>query len=192
MVSHSSLSDSKSLQVSRTLFSILVDFHTTIVRMISNCTLFSKSSSPFNNPLGIVPSAPITISIIVTFGFHSYYYYYYYYCCVNYVFNFSDNKIMIVIKRWQNSGKNLIAIKSYNSNDSAINTRANDKRPRENNNVRVTKDEDMRNRTFEVNIEDGKNKRIYSRQKINKVWWECETQRKPSTAPVAPSARRQQ
>ena len=31
----------------------------------------SKSSRPFNNPLVIVPNAPITIGIIVTFMFHS-------------------------------------------------------------------------------------------------------------------------
>ena len=34
----------------------------------------SKSSSPFDNPLVTVPKAPITISIIVTFIFHSFFF----------------------------------------------------------------------------------------------------------------------
>ena len=33
----------------------------------------SKSSRPFNNPLVIVPNAPITIGTIVTFMFHSFF-----------------------------------------------------------------------------------------------------------------------
>ena len=67
MVSHWSLSDSKSLQVSRTLLSILADLNNAVVLMVSTCPLISKSSSPFNNPLEIIPSAPI---IIVIFMFH--------------------------------------------------------------------------------------------------------------------------
>ena len=39
--------------------------------MISTCTQISKSSSFFTIPLVIVPSAPITIGITVTFMFHS-------------------------------------------------------------------------------------------------------------------------
>ena len=39
--------------------------------MVSTCPLISKSSSPFTNPLGIVPSALFTIEFIVTFMFHS-------------------------------------------------------------------------------------------------------------------------
>ena len=61
MVSQWSLSGSKSLQVSRTLLGILA-----VVWMVSTRPLISKFSSPFNKPLGIVPSAPITIDIPVT------------------------------------------------------------------------------------------------------------------------------
>ena len=39
--------------------------------MVSTCPQISKSFSPFTKPLGIVPSAPIEISITVTFMFHS-------------------------------------------------------------------------------------------------------------------------
>ena len=39
--------------------------------MISTCPLISKLSSPFINSLGIVPSAPVTIDITVTFMFYS-------------------------------------------------------------------------------------------------------------------------
>ena len=70
MISHRSLSDSKSSQVFRTLLSILAGLNKAIVCMVSTYPLISKSSSPFNNPLGIVPSAPITIDITVTFMFH--------------------------------------------------------------------------------------------------------------------------
>ena len=70
MVFHWSLSDSKSLQVSRTLLSILVVLHNAVVSMVSIRPLTSKPSSPFNNPLVTVPKAPITIGIIVTWTFH--------------------------------------------------------------------------------------------------------------------------
>ena len=71
MIFHWSLSDVKSPQVSRTLFSILAVLNNAVVWMVSTRPSTSKSSSPFNNPLVIVPKAPITISIIVTFMFHS-------------------------------------------------------------------------------------------------------------------------
>ena len=71
MVFHWSLSDSKSLQVSRTLLRILADLNNARVWMVSTRPLIYKSSSPFTNPLVTLPSAPITISISVT----------YYYCC---------------------------------------------------------------------------------------------------------------
>ena len=70
MVFHWSLSDSKSPQVSRTLLSIFVDLNNAVVRMISICPLISKSFSLFTKVWGIVPSAPITIAITVTFMFH--------------------------------------------------------------------------------------------------------------------------
>ena len=73
MVFHWSLSDSKSPQVSRTLLSILAVLNNAVVWTVSTRTLISKSSSPFINPLVIVPKAPITIGIIVTFMFLSFF-----------------------------------------------------------------------------------------------------------------------
>ena len=72
MVSHWSLSDSKSPQVSRTFNSILADLNNAVVLMVSTRPFISKSSSLYTNPLGIVPCAPITIGITVTFMFHSF------------------------------------------------------------------------------------------------------------------------
>ena len=72
MVFHWSLSDNKSPQVSRTLLSILADFNTAVVWMVSTRPIISKSSS--SNPLATVPSVPITIGITFTFMFHSFYY----------------------------------------------------------------------------------------------------------------------
>ena len=73
MVFHWSLSDSKSPQVSRTLLSILAVLNKDIVWMVSTHPPTCKSSSPFNNPFVTVLEAPITISIIVTFMFHSFF-----------------------------------------------------------------------------------------------------------------------
>ena len=73
MVFHWSLSDSKSPQVSRTLFSILAVLNNAVVLMVSTRLPTSKSSSPFTNPLVTVPNAPITIGIIVTCMFHSFF-----------------------------------------------------------------------------------------------------------------------
>ena len=70
MVFHWSLSDNKSPQVSRTHLSILAVLTNAVVRIVSTRPPTSKSSRPFNNPLVIVPNAPITISTIVTFMFH--------------------------------------------------------------------------------------------------------------------------
>ena len=67
MVSHMSMSGSKSTQVTRTLLSILVNVNNAVVSMVSTRPLISESSNPFNNPLVAVPKAPITIGIIVTF-----------------------------------------------------------------------------------------------------------------------------
>ena len=71
MVFHKSLSNSKSPQVSGTLLSIRAVFKNTVVWMVSTLTLTFKSSRPFNNPLVVVPKAPITSGIIVNFMFHS-------------------------------------------------------------------------------------------------------------------------
>ena len=73
MVFHRSLSDSKSPQVSRTRLGILAVLSNAVVWMVSTRPPISKSSRPFNNPLIIVPKAPITIGTIVTFMFHSFY-----------------------------------------------------------------------------------------------------------------------
>ena len=71
MVFHWSLSDSKSPQVSSTLLSILAVLSNAISWIVSTRSPTYKSSGPFNNPLVIVPKAPITICTIVTFMFHS-------------------------------------------------------------------------------------------------------------------------
>ena len=73
MVFHWSLSDSKSPQVSRTLLSILAILSNAVIWIVSTRPPTSKSSRPFNNPLVIVPKAPITIGTIVTFMFHSFF-----------------------------------------------------------------------------------------------------------------------
>ena len=67
MVSNWNLNHSKSSQVSRTLPSILAELILAFVLILSTCPLISKSSSPFINHLGIVPSGPITTSITITF-----------------------------------------------------------------------------------------------------------------------------
>ena len=64
-----SLSDSKSPQVSRTL-AVLSN---AVVWIVSTRPPISNSSWPFNNPLVIVPNAPIAIGTIVTFMFHSFF-----------------------------------------------------------------------------------------------------------------------
>ena len=73
MVLHRSLSDCKSPQVSRTLLGILAVLNNAVVWMMSTRPRTSKSSSPFSNPLVIVPKALITIGIIVTFMFRSFF-----------------------------------------------------------------------------------------------------------------------
>ena len=70
---HGGLSDSKSLQVSRTLLSILGDHNNVVVWTVSTNTVISKSSNPCTNHLLTVPRAPITFGIIVTFMFYSFF-----------------------------------------------------------------------------------------------------------------------
>ena len=73
MVFHWSLSDSKSPQVSRTRLRILVVLSNPVIWIVSTRPPTSKSSRLFNNPLVIVPKAPMTIGTIVTFMFHSFF-----------------------------------------------------------------------------------------------------------------------
>ena len=73
MVFHWNLSDSKSPQVSRTCLRILAILSNAVVWIVSTRLQTSKSPRPFNNPLVIVPKAPITIGTIVTFMFHSFF-----------------------------------------------------------------------------------------------------------------------
>ena len=72
MVCHSSLSDNKSPQVSRTLLRILVDLIHAVVWMVSIRSLTFISSSPNINLLVTVPRVPITIGITVTFIVNSF------------------------------------------------------------------------------------------------------------------------
>ena len=71
MVFHWNLNDNESSQVARTLLSILDDLSNPVVGIVSTRCLISKSSSPFTNPFVIVPRAPITIDIAVTFVIHN-------------------------------------------------------------------------------------------------------------------------
>ena len=73
MVFRRSLSDSKSPQVSRILLNILAILNDVVVWMVSTRPPTIKSSSPFRNPLVIIPNAPITVGIIVTCMFHSFF-----------------------------------------------------------------------------------------------------------------------
>ena len=70
---HWSLSESKSLQVSRTLLGILAVLNNAVVWMISTSPPTSRSSGPFYNPLVTAPNAPIAIGIIVTCLFRSFF-----------------------------------------------------------------------------------------------------------------------
>ena len=70
MVPHWNLSDSKALQVSRTLLSIFANLDNALVWIVSICSIISKSSNLFIHLLKIVPSAPITTVITITFMFH--------------------------------------------------------------------------------------------------------------------------
>ena len=70
---HRSLSDSKSPQVSRTRLRILAVLSNAVIWIVSTRPSTSKSHRPFNNPIVIVPKAPITTGTIVTFMFHSFF-----------------------------------------------------------------------------------------------------------------------
>ena len=72
-VIHWNLSDSKSPQVSRARLRILAVLSNAVVWIVSTRLPTSKSSRPFNNPLVIMPNAPITIGTIVTSMFYSFF-----------------------------------------------------------------------------------------------------------------------
>ena len=65
------MSDSTSLQVSRTRLRILTVLSKAVIWIVSTRRPNSKSSRSFNNLFVIVPKAPHTIGTIVTFMFHS-------------------------------------------------------------------------------------------------------------------------
>ena len=73
MTSNWSLSDSKSLQVTRTILSILADLDNILTWMVSSNSLISKSSSPCSNSVVTVPSAPVKNGITVTSILHSFF-----------------------------------------------------------------------------------------------------------------------
>ena len=73
MVFHWSLSDSKSPLVSRTRLRILAVFSHAVIWIVSPRPPTFKSFRSFNNPIVIVPNAPITIGTIVTFMFHGFF-----------------------------------------------------------------------------------------------------------------------
>ena len=73
MLSHRSLSDSKSPQVSWTLLSILAGLNKAVVWIVSTCFLISKFSSPRPKPLVTVQRVRITIGITITFMFHGFF-----------------------------------------------------------------------------------------------------------------------
>ena len=66
-----SISD-KSIQVSRTLLSILADLNTAVVWMVLILPLVSSSPNLFSRLLGTIQQAPTKISIAITFMFHSF------------------------------------------------------------------------------------------------------------------------
>ena len=73
MVFHWSLSESKSPQVSGTLLSIPTDLNNVVLWIVSTRPLISMSFNCCTNPLVIVASAPITISVTVNLMFHSFF-----------------------------------------------------------------------------------------------------------------------
>ena len=74
MVLHRSLSDSKSPQVSWILLNILADLNNAVFWMVSTCPPIYMSSSPSTSLLVIVLSAPITISITISFMLQSFFF----------------------------------------------------------------------------------------------------------------------
>ena len=73
MVFHWGLSESKPLQVSRTLLNILADLNNALVWIVSTHPLISKSPSLYINPLVTVPISPVLNSFTVTFLFQCFF-----------------------------------------------------------------------------------------------------------------------
>ena len=73
MVFQVSLSDGKSSQVSMTLRSILAVLNNAVVWTVFTRPIISKFCIPCTNSFVIVPSAPVTIGITITFMFHSFF-----------------------------------------------------------------------------------------------------------------------
>ena len=71
IVFHWSLSDRKFSQVSRTLLSILADLNNVVVWMVLILPSISNSCRPLSKSLGTVPSALITIGIIIALMFYT-------------------------------------------------------------------------------------------------------------------------
>ena len=62
-----------SLQVSRTLLSILANFSSAMVWVASILPVISRSSNLFSRFLGIVPKTPTMIGITITFMFYNFF-----------------------------------------------------------------------------------------------------------------------
>ena len=73
MVSRWSFSNSKFLQVSRTILNILADLSNVLFRMVSDHLLISKFSSSCTNSLVTASKAQITVGITVIFMFHTFF-----------------------------------------------------------------------------------------------------------------------
>ena len=73
MVFYWSLRDYISLQVSKTVLSILAALINAVVWIVSTRPLIFKSPKTFTNHLGNVPKAPATVGITVTFMFHRFF-----------------------------------------------------------------------------------------------------------------------
>ena len=73
MVFHWNLSDCKSTQISNFIQSVLTDFSGAVVGMVSICPLIFSSLSLFSRIFRIIPRAPITIGIMVSFIFHTFF-----------------------------------------------------------------------------------------------------------------------
>ena len=73
MVFHRNMSDSKYPVVSRTRLRILAVLSNAVIWIVCTRPPTSNSSKPFNNPLVIVPKAPISIATIVTYTFYSFF-----------------------------------------------------------------------------------------------------------------------